>query len=270
MRSAAKAILVRLLNLLALCLNLFLFLVFQLTTPWIRWAVGMSGAWAAGTPRRCSSDPPPAASHSRVSSPWRRARWTNQIWAKERRCRRSKEDSWHSKDRCSCPCCDAEVRHTTLRRSARFLGLSCCSTAFVFVLLFLSVNVEEADNVYKVTAEVPGFDKEVSGRAKPLPSVCALWLVSRAALVCFSLPQNLKVNISDDNVLTITGEQKKEHIEESRDKRYLRSERAFGRVVRSLRLPKNIDKTKVNASYLNGILHVDVSRRDTQLGGQRN
>lgn len=101
------------------------------------------------------------------------------------------------------------------------------------------VNVEDAANQFKVTAEVPGFDKE-----------------------------NLKVNISDDNVLTITGEQKKEHIDESRDKRYLRSERVFGRVMRSLRLPKNIDKSKVNASYLNGILHIDVPKSEVKEAGQ--
>jgi HSP20 family protein len=99
------------------------------------------------------------------------------------------------------------------------------------------VNVEDAENQFKVTAEVPGFDKE-----------------------------NLKVNISDDNVLTITGEQRKEHIDESKDKRYLRSERVFGRVMRSLRLPKNIDKGKVNASYLNGILHIDVPKSEVKEG----
>ena len=101
------------------------------------------------------------------------------------------------------------------------------------------VNVEDAQNQFKVTAEVPGFDKE-----------------------------NLKVNISDDNVLTITGEQKKEHVEEAKDKRYLRTERVFGRVMRSLRLPKNIDKNKVNASYLNGILHIDVPKSEQKIEGQ--
>jgi len=98
-------------------------------------------------------------------------------------------------------------------------------------LLRCRVNVEDTDKLYKVTAEVPGFDKE-----------------------------NLKVNISDDNILTITGEQKKEHIEEAKDKKYLRTERVFGRVQRSLRLPQNIEKNKVGANYLNGVLHIDVPK----------
>lgn len=38
-------------------------------------------------------------------------------------------------------------------------------------------------------------------------------------------------------------------------------------MVRSLRLPKNIDKSKVNASYINGVLHIDVSgQRETSSG----
>jgi len=93
------------------------------------------------------------------------------------------------------------------------------------------VNVEDKPDCYAVTAEVPGFDKE-----------------------------NLKVNISDDNLLTISGEQRKEHIEESKDKRFLRSERTFGTVQRSLRLPRNVKKEGVTANYINGILHVDIPK----------
>ena len=58
------------------------------------------------------------------------------------------------------------------------------------------MNVEDQKDQLIVTAEVPGFDKE-----------------------------NLKVNISDDNVLTICGEQKKEHIEQSKDKKFVRQQR---------------------------------------------
>jgi len=100
-------------------------------------------------------------------------------------------------------------------------------------LLRCRVNVEEQKDKYAITAEVPGFDKD-----------------------------NLKVNISDNNVLTITGEQKKEHVEESKEKKYIRTERAFGRVQRSLQLPKNIGKEGVSASYENGILHVNIPKTE--------
>ena len=65
------------------------------------------------------------------------------------------------------------------------------------------MNVEDQKDQLIVTAEVPGFDKE-----------------------------NLKVNISDDNVLTICGEQKKEHIEQSKDKKFVSQQRR-GRSARA-------------------------------------
>lgn len=97
------------------------------------------------------------------------------------------------------------------------------------------VNIEDAKDQYKITAEVPGFDKE-----------------------------NLKVNISDSNVLTIEGTQRKEHVEESKEKKYIRTERSFGRVQRSLQLPKNVSKENISASYENGILHVNVPKLELQ------
>jgi len=100
-------------------------------------------------------------------------------------------------------------------------------------LLRCRVNVEDLNDKYAITAEVPGFDKG-----------------------------NLKVNISDNNVLTITGEQKKEHVEESKEKRYIRTERSFGRVQRSLQLPRNVGKDGITASYENGILHVNVPKKE--------
>jgi len=93
------------------------------------------------------------------------------------------------------------------------------------------VNIEDLKDKYAITADVPGFEKE-----------------------------NLKVNIGDNNVLTITGEQKKEHVDQSKDRRYIRSERSFGRVFRSIPMPRNIKKESVTASYENGVLHVNVPK----------
>lgn len=151
------------------------------------------------------------------------------------------------------------------------------------------MNVEDQKDQLIVTAEVPGFDKE-----------------------------NLKVNISDDNVLTICGEQKKEHIEQSKDKKYvspwetqragewmngededrrgkreqwpaqlqldrrltlccvllcasvvsivlrcqLRTERAFGSVQRSLRLPRHVDKAGVTARSVSDALRTRERTRE--------
>jgi len=86
-------------------------------------------------------------------------------------------------------------------RSLLFLIAPACALLLFFSQL--SVNVEDQKDQLIVTAEVPGFDKE-----------------------------NLKVNISDDNVLTICGEQKKEHIEQSKDKKYVSSHRRKARAAR--------------------------------------
>jgi len=102
------------------------------------------------------------------------------------------------------------------------------------------VNVEDLADKYIVTAEVPAFDKS-----------------------------NLKVHINDNNVLTISGEQKREHMEESRDKRYLRMERSFGTVQRSLQLPRNVDKDHVGANYENGILHIHIPKTEKKLEGSQ-
>jgi len=95
------------------------------------------------------------------------------------------------------------------------------------------VNVEDQKDKLVVTAEVPGFDKN-----------------------------NLKVHIDDNNILSISGEQKQEHVEEAKNKRYLRVERSFGQIQRQLRLPRNINAKGVQASYQNGILHIDVPKVD--------
>jgi HSP20 family molecular chaperone IbpA len=85
-------------------------------------------------------------------------------------------------------------------------------------VLTCKMNVEDTADKYIVTADVPSFDKV-----------------------------NLKLSVTDDNMLTVSGEQTKEFLEESKDKHYLRKERSFGVVHRSLQLPKNADKSKITA-----------------------
>lgn len=93
------------------------------------------------------------------------------------------------------------------------------------------VNVEDLKDKIVVTAEMPGFDKS-----------------------------NIKVNVSDDGLLSIRGDQSQEYIDQSKDKRYLRAERTFANVQRNLRLPKTVDPSKIAASYENGVLHVNLPK----------
>jgi len=106
------------------------------------------------------------------------------------------------------------------------------------------VNIEEQDDKFVVTAEMPGFDKE-----------------------------KIKLNVTD-NILHIKGEQTKEFIDEAKDKRYLRTERTFANIERRLRVPKGTDLSKISAEYKHGILHVnlpkspesEVKKQEIQIG----
>ena len=64
-----------------------------------------------------------------------------------------------------------------------------------------------------------------------------------------------------DNVLSISGERKEEHREESDDHKTFRLERSFGSFSRSFRLPHNADGTKIRASCQDGVLKVVLPKK---------
>ena len=70
-----------------------------------------------------------------------------------------------------------------------------------------------------------------------------------------------EINLSlHDGVLTISGERKQEH--EEKDGESFRSERYFGKFQRSVTLPTAVDAGKVNASYKDGVLTVDLPKAE--------
>ena len=68
---------------------------------------------------------------------------------------------------------------------------------------------------------------------------------------------DLKITI-ENGVLTLTGERKFE--KEEKGKKYHRVERAYGSFVRSFSLPGNVDASKVNAEFKDGVLRVHVAK----------
>lgn len=86
--------------------------------------------------------------------------------------------------------------------------------------------VEEPDH-YKVTLDLPGFSKE-----------------------------ELEVTILD-GVLTVKGERKSEN-EEKKEGKVVRQERFRGSVARSMKLAKKVDSSKIEASYRNGVLELQI------------
>jgi len=71
--------------------------------------------------------------------------------------------------------------------------------------------------------------------------------------------EHLDVRV-EDGVLTIQGERKQEA--EVHDAEMYRRERVHGTFARSFTLPKNVDGTKVTATYKDGILEVTVPKSE--------
>jgi HSP20 family protein len=63
-----------------------------------------------------------------------------------------------------------------------------------------------------------------------------------------------------DGVLTITGERK--HESEQKEGESFRSERYFGKFQRTVTLPAAVDANKVNASYKDGVLTVELAKSE--------
>jgi HSP20 family protein len=63
----------------------------------------------------------------------------------------------------------------------------------------------------------------------------------------------------EDNVLTITGERQFERQEGSN---YHRIERAYGSFSRSFTLPRSVDATQIVANYRNGVLEIEVPKKE--------
>jgi len=95
-----------------------------------------------------------------------------------------------------------------------------------------SVNIREDEKNYFIELAVPGIDKN-----------------------------NLKIDINED-VLTVSSEVKNE-TEESREG-YKRKEFSYASFCRSFFIPENVNKEKIEASYKDGILSVNLPKEEEE------
>ncbi len=93
------------------------------------------------------------------------------------------------------------------------------------------VDVTEDDKALNFHAELPGIPKEA-----------------------------VKITVSDDRVLTIRGEKKREEKQEG--KNYRRIERSYGSFARSFNLPENLNTAEIKASFDNGVLSVEIPKTE--------
>jgi len=98
--------------------------------------------------------------------------------------------------------------------------------------------IENTDSLH-ITAELPGVNKE-----------------------------DVKVSISDDNVLVLKGTKARNNVEkkenESGEITYLRAERSYGEFTRQFLLPDNADKSSIAAKYDNGVLNIHLKKTEPE------
>ena len=92
------------------------------------------------------------------------------------------------------------------------------------------VDIAETDNEFTIKAEIPEVKKE-----------------------------DVKVTV-DSGVLTIRGERKQE--KEEKDKKFHRVERYYGSFTRSFTLPDNVDESKIEASFKDGMLNLQIPKTE--------
>jgi len=93
-----------------------------------------------------------------------------------------------------------------------------------------AVNISETENNYHVELAVPGLKKE-----------------------------DFKLSL-EQNVLTISVEQSNE--QQDNQKNYSKREFSYSSFVRSFTLPESADDNHINATYTDGILSIDIAKRE--------
>jgi HSP20 family protein len=94
-----------------------------------------------------------------------------------------------------------------------------------------SVNIKETEDKFGVEVAVPGFNKK---------------------------DFNIELN---NNELTISSEKKEEN-EQKEGERYTRREFSYQSFRRTFTLPNSVDGEKISAQYQDGVLHVDIPKRE--------
>jgi HSP20 family protein len=93
------------------------------------------------------------------------------------------------------------------------------------------VNVEESENSFEVTAELPGMDKKA-----------------------------ISIEVQD-GALAIRGEKNLEN--EKKEANYNIFERSHGKFERVFRLPKHVDINKIEAQYNDGVLKINIPKTES-------
>ncbi|HSI70806.1 MAG TPA: Hsp20/alpha crystallin family protein [Gillisia sp.] len=95
-----------------------------------------------------------------------------------------------------------------------------------------AVNIQESDDNFLVAVAAPGKARE-----------------------------DFKIEL-DNDVLTISSEEKKENETSEKTGRYTRKEFSYSTFKRAFSLPDTVDNQKISASYNNGVLEINLPKRE--------
>ena len=70
--------------------------------------------------------------------------------------------------------------------------------------------------------------------------------------------KDLKINF-EDGLLTVSGERQ---FERQDDRNYHRIERTYGSFVRTFSLPRSVDANLITANYRNGVLEIEIPKKE--------
>ena len=93
------------------------------------------------------------------------------------------------------------------------------------------MDISETEQAYVIHAELPGVQKE-----------------------------DIKISISEDKILSISGEKKKS--EQVQDENFVRMERFYGTFLRTFTLPEHIQSSSIKADFTNGILEISLPKSE--------
>ncbi len=94
----------------------------------------------------------------------------------------------------------------------------------------IKLDVKETDNAYTIHADIPGVKKE-------------------------------DIHVTIEGKLVSISAEKKVEKEEKEGEKVLRSERYFGKVARSFSLASDVDESKAQAKYTDGVLELTLPKR---------
>lgn len=98
------------------------------------------------------------------------------------------------------------------------------------------INISETEDKLSIDVDIPGMKKE-----------------------------DIQIGI-ENGALTISGERKNKSEEDGRT--FHRVETHYGTFERSFQLPDNVDEDSIEATYSDGVLHIDINKKEEKLKKQ--